>query len=330
METKFSHRDILRRNTPTPVLDAFPDAIFVPFLSDCRLERHKNYFKALTLRTEVIFLASDSISASGMPTELANSEVIVVRDIEPKHLFSATETRRHPRAIQFLASWDLDIKRNVAIFVAKQRGYKRIILHDSDVTIPEHAIHEIIGALDFVALAGPAIEEFPDTSVLGHLQRLNGDPEESFVTGAALGIHIPRAPIFFPCIYNEDWFAVYENALASELGLVGAAKQDEYSPLETGRAKREEFGDFIAEALFQARLPIGHADLNKESFWTNAKGVRLAELERLHQSLPFHIAREVLREMSATLISIDAHECVDFMRRWRLDKQAFANALELI
>jgi hypothetical protein len=76
--------------------------------------------------------------------------------------------------------------------------------------------------------------------------------QDVFVTGAVLGVHCNSLPLsFFPDIYNEDWFFFAREAAARKLPRVGQAKQAEYDPYATpDRARREEFGDLLAEGLY--------------------------------------------------------------------------------
>ncbi len=76
--------------------------------------------------------------------------------------------------------------------------------------------------------------------------------QDVFVTGAVLGVHCNNLPLsFFPDIYNEDWFFFAKEAAARRLPRVGTARQAEYDPFASPeRARREEFGDLLAEGLF--------------------------------------------------------------------------------
>ena len=76
--------------------------------------------------------------------------------------------------------------------------------------------------------------------------------QDVFVTGAVLGVHCNSLPLsFFPDIYNEDWFFFAKEAALRRLPRVGRARQLEYDPFATpDRARREEFGDLLAEGLY--------------------------------------------------------------------------------
>ena len=76
--------------------------------------------------------------------------------------------------------------------------------------------------------------------------------QDVFVTGAVLGVHCSSLPLsFFPDIYNEDWFFFAKEAAARRLPRVGQARQVPYDPFASPeRARREEFGDLLAEGLY--------------------------------------------------------------------------------
>ena len=96
------------------------------------------------------------------------------------------------------------------------------------------------------------VEQHPDNSVVCHARRLAGMSQDVFVTGAVLGVHCNNLPLsFFPDIYNEDWFFFAEEAAPRRLPRVGRARQLEYDPFANpDRARREEFGDLLAEGLY--------------------------------------------------------------------------------
>ena len=96
--------------------------------------------------------------------------------------------------------------------------------------------------------------EFPDNSVFCHARRLAQLPQDVFITGAVLGVNCSDLPLpFFADIYNEDWFFFAEAVAYRRLTKVGDAQQAEYDPYaEPTRASHEEFGDLIAEGLYEA------------------------------------------------------------------------------
>lgn len=146
---------------------------------------------------------------------------------------------------------DLSAKRNVGLLLARLHGWNKIVLVDDDITHMDN-IARLAGQLDRYQVAGMHVRQFPDNSVVCHARRLAGFAQDVFVTGAALGVHCNSLPLsFFPDIYNEDWFFFAREAAAGRLPRVGNARQLPYDPFAgPDRARREEFGDLLAEGLY--------------------------------------------------------------------------------
>jgi hypothetical protein len=133
---------------------------------------------------------------------------------------------------------------------------------------------------------------------------------------------------FFPNIYNQDWFFIMGMGDGLRVAVTGVMKQQQYDPFEdSDRARREEFGDCLAEGLFwllDHGLPLKRADvdhwmgfLGRRAFFIGclsdeiAKGkLDQAETERIQASLA--TAWNTLKE-------IDSRLCVEYVDRWRRD-----------
>jgi glycosyltransferase involved in cell wall biosynthesis len=148
---------------------------------------------------------------------------------------------------------DLSAKRNLGLLLARLHGLNKIVFIDDDVRLSRSDnIARLAKQLDKHQVAGMVVREYPDNSVVCHARRLAGAAQDVFVTGAVLGVHCNNLPLsFFPDIYNEDWFFFAEEAAARELPRVGQARQADYDPFATpDRARREEFGDLLAEGFY--------------------------------------------------------------------------------
>jgi hypothetical protein len=169
-----------------------------------------------------------------------------------KHPRSPTRTSAHEFQ-RANANWesDLSAKRNLGLLMARLHGWNKIAFIDDDVTHTDN-IARLAGELDKHQVAGMVVHQHPDNSVVCHARRDAGLAQDVFVTGAVLGVHCNSLPLsFFPDIYNEDWFFFAREAAARKLPRVGQAKQAEYDPYATpDRARREEFGDLLAEGLY--------------------------------------------------------------------------------
>lgn len=148
---------------------------------------------------------------------------------------------------------DLSVKRNLGLLLARLHGWNKIAFVDDDITLSRtDNIARLAGQLEAHQVAGMVVPRHPDNSVVCHARRLAGMSQDVFVTGAVLGVHCNSLPLsFFPDIYNEDWFFFAEEAATRRLPRVGKARQEEYDPFATpDRARREEFGDLLAEGLY--------------------------------------------------------------------------------
>ena len=194
------------------------------------------------------------------------------------------------------------------------------------------------------------VRRFPDNSVVCHARRLAGLTQDVFVTGAVLGVHCNSLPLsFFPDIYNEDWFFFAEEAAARRLPRVGEAMQDVYDPFRSpGRARREEFGDVLAEGLYAL---IREADpstpFNEQlqggttAYWSRFIDARHEVLTQTTMILEYRLdedpgnaqlcaALTSLAAAESQLSTISADVCIDFLAAWRADLsdwQRFSNGV---
>ena len=103
---------------------------------------------------------------------------------------------------------DLSLKRNLGLLLARLMRWEKIMFLDDDifdVTLTDLA--KISSQLDSHQVTGLISRLFPDNSVVCHANRLSGQGQDIFVTGAALGVNCAEDPLdFFPDVYNEDWF----------------------------------------------------------------------------------------------------------------------------
>jgi hypothetical protein len=187
-----------------------------------------------------------------------------------------------------------------------------------------------------------ACEEFPDNSVVCHARRLSGLAQDTFISGAALGVNCSDQPLpFFPDIYNEDWFFFSRLAARRELAKVGEATQAPYDPYKDPlRARQEEFGDLLAEgiyALFEDQPPeMEFADRLTEAteeFWKGFIESRWDGIvdtrERLTRRLDGVLSDAEQKETISAVACLEAAGnqlsrlrpalCVAFLKAWQSD-----------
>lgn len=146
-----------------------------------------------------------------------------------------------------------------------------------------------------------------------------------------LGVRCDDHPLgFFPDIYNEDWFFFSAEASARELTSAGEARQRQYDPFaDPGRARREEFGDLLAEGLYALFEEGRGLDCATRAYWNDYRDVRgtlitdiLCRLDEDDSNLSWQ-ARGSLAEAHQQLKEISADDCVDFLDAWRHDRETF-------
>jgi hypothetical protein len=235
---------------------------------------------------------------------------------------------------------DLSAKRNLGLLLARLHGWHKIAFVDDDVTLSQtDNVARLAGQLDQHQVAGMVVRDYPDNSVVCHARRLAGLWQDVFVTGAVLGVHCNSLPLsFFPDIYNEDWFFFAREAAAHKLPRVGHARQLPYDPFATSdRARREEFGDLLAEGLYAL---IGEQDPNVPfddqfcgatgTYWSRFIEARRHAITEASTVLEGFVDRDAdkcrvssavasLKAAESQLDTITADLCVNFIQAWRDD-----------
>lgn len=252
---------------------------------------------------------------------------------------------------------DLSLKRNLGLLLARLHGWGKILFLDDDIRVPGHptplaipaATARLLAAdLDVRQIAGLRCPTFPDNSVVCHARRLAGLPQDTFVSGATLGVNCNDKPVpFFPDQYNEDWFFFSAHAAQRDLGLVGNATQEPYNPyVDPQRAREEEFGDLLAEGLYalfeQQPAEMGYDDRVEaadELYWKRFTQARSEMLDETKTRLMTTIQRSRnVVECSAAINSIKAakHQlsqlspaiCAEFVQAWTADMHDWQQATQ--
>jgi hypothetical protein len=247
---------------------------------------------------------------------------------------------------------DLSAKRNLGLLLARLHGWNKIAFVDDDVTLSQtDNIARLAGQLDKYQVAGMVVRRHPDNSVVCHARRLAGLSQDVFITGAVLGVHCNSLPLsYFPDIYNEDWFFFAEEAAARRLPRVGNARQAEYDPFASPeRARREEFGDLLAEGLYALigteRPSVSFDEQLRsatEGYWSRFLEARREVLAGTMTLLSAFLDKDpdnyqvtsALASLAAAESQLDraitAELCVDFLETWQADLndwQRFSNGV---
>lgn len=211
---------------------------------------------ALALDRPLVTFHSGTATTAAMAEDYLPAKVdLIAIDVLPREELGlpALATRELLGNGIFRRKSDLSIKRNLAIVLARQLGWSRILYLDDDITdLSADDVERASGLLDKYNVVGFRIGGYPDNSVVCHAYREAGGRQDSFVGGGALAVHVSRSDSFFPDIYNDDWFYLLDgNERVQPTAITGEVKQYEYDPFQNpDRARSEELGDVLAEGLY--------------------------------------------------------------------------------
>jgi hypothetical protein len=232
---------------------------------------------------------------------------------------------------------DTSGKRNAGLALSHMVGWERVVFLDDDITVPDPLdLRRAVAALRDHDGVGLHIGGYPDNSVVCHAYRETGGWQQTFVGGGALAVPACRTDSFFPEIYNEDWLFLLGDTGLRRTTVVGEAKQEPYDPFaDPKRARREEFGDVLAEGIFallDQGLRIQDAD---EAYWASSLHQRrslidgiLARVERTGAVVSDKGAMvEALKAARGRLLLIKPATCVAYLRAWQTDRATWRTYL---
>jgi hypothetical protein len=233
------------------------DAIVMPASRNPACLRFATWL-ASKLSSPILVLCSGEALAgisevSAMFTHAASLAVALPRSLElPILQFRSSDVIAKP-SLRYV---DINTKRNLGLITGRLLGWRRILLLDDDITgLDPLAVGVAAGHLlnSDMRLVGWRSIEFPDNSVVRHARRALGHDTGVFLGGAALLVDLEAPLSFFPpAVSNGDWLFMHDAAVGAVLGEAGEVRQLPYDPFATpGRAYGEEFGELLAEGLFQ-------------------------------------------------------------------------------
>lgn len=233
---------------------------------------------------------------------------------------------------------DLSDKRNLGLLLARLAGWDSVMFLDDDIyDLGPSDVDSAVSLLDRYRAAGLDNAGFPDNSVVCHAHRAVGGVQDQFVGGGALAVSPLRTRSFFPRIYNDDWFFVIGQSVPPQLAVTGKMKQAAFDPFaDPGRARREEFGDCLAEGLYW--LLDRHRGLEgaDRQYWKHFLSRRRRFLDRLlwlaNRPVDHRVPRErllaSLEAAKATNALITADLCAEYVARWRSDLRTWRRHLD--
>ncbi len=337
-ETAFhhqSHQRLLREPADPAPGGRGIDAIVVPTI------RPPEYLTeaatlALALDRPLVTLHSKGTTAQMARDHLPATVDLIPIDLRPREELSLPLLATCKLLLStddgiFTRKSDLSTKRNLALVLARQLGWSRILYLDDDITgLTADDVERASSLLDSFNAVGFRIGGYPDNSVVCHAYREAGGLQDSFVGGGALAVEIGRCDSFFPDIYNDDWFYLLDgNERLQPTAITGEVKQYEYDPFKNPeRARSEELGDVLAEGLYWLLDQGGSiADAN-QAHWQNFLLWRRSFIEAVEAMVHASDCSDadkdrMLRALKASrgrLARITPEFCESYLHAWLADR----------
>jgi hypothetical protein len=225
--------------------------------------------------------------------------------------------------------WDLPTKRNYVLWYARRNKLRNILLLDDDIRgITSSILKQGASALERFSLCGLFVDDFPDTSVVGHINIASGDSEWTFISGNSLFVRADLNLGFFPPIYNEDWIFLTPHLIESQVAVIGNIQQKHYDPfVDPSLAALQEPGEVIAEGMF--------ALLHAQAYDRRFDHVTWRELLKLRREWITTLLQRSLqsRQQSAATMAlrrceeITERDCVQFIEDWERDCELWSSIL---
>jgi len=297
------------------------DAIFIPFKA--RSAYVNDILAELQWYKGPLYLMPSDDSDMEFIQHHASQKVqeLKVVDNDYKIFYCNLMTSKHNHTSRYDSAWDLPEKRNYALLHARTKGYKRILLIDDDIRrLSEQIVFSGSHMLDDYKVTGCFVEDFPDTSIFGHLEIAAGGKVNTFLSGSFLFIRPFDVQSFFPYIYNEDWLFMLPCIIERSICSFGSIKQVPYDPFANiEKMAFQEFGEIIAEGLYRLLELNRYGERHSQKTWKDVIRDRRDTLCSLEQSLRHVEYQNVLGAIRQANTSIDADACVKFVTDWEAD-----------
>jgi len=292
------------------------EAIFIPY------RNNKQNINSLLLELKwydgIIYLipSNENDSHDISLDKFNNVKILYMYNNDFNLFFKQLNTTKHKFIISPYTEWDLPQKRNYAIWFSIYNKFTKILFIDDDIRgISSSLLERGASNLDRYTIVGCFVENFPDTSIVGHLEISSGNEIKCFISGSFLFIKPFNTYSFFPLIYNEDWIFMVQYIINKEVCSIGTIYQVPYDPF-TSQQKIifQEFGEIIAEGLF--------AIINKKLFEFRYNYDLWCEILSNRQNLLFKLKKIISNSLQKQLLDtaieqnykIHPRDCIDYIK----------------
>ncbi len=305
------------------------DAVFIPvrgrphYLSQLLADLPESDTPIFLLPTD----PSDLVDVQGQ----RKGAIHVLQMTDPEFLALLQQMRcpTHVFSTAYSSAWDLPAKRSYALWYARIHHMQRILLLDDDIRgLAAAPLPTAVRALSSFTIAGFFVEDFADTSALGHVEIALGDSVSTFLSGSCLFVRSDGDTGFFPPIYNEDWLFMAPEIATRHVCSVGRIRQKPYDPFANpSLASFQEFGEVLADGLFALVACGRYGDRFTLETWRELLDLRRKALAEIASrcSDPRHVA--VVMAARATFESVTEWDCLRFVTDYELDRYLWNRTL---
>jgi hypothetical protein len=301
------------------------DAIYIPFKH--RIEYVKTLLNELNpFEGPIYLLPTDDFNLQSFDSFLVrNTQVLALEDSSYRSFYTNLLTSKHRHTKKYNEIWDLPLKRNFVIQHALKMDYKKILLVDDDIrSISKQCLAFGANCLEDYVLAGCFVEDFLDTSVLGHLEKAAGEHIDPFLSGSFLFVRPHAVKGFFPCLYNEDWLFMIPHIMNGSICLFGSIRQVEFDPFsDMSRPLFQEFGEVMIEGLYALLAGKQYGHRHETKAWSDVIFQRREILRSLSVRLSEAKHQKTIATMLAANSEITPDDCCKFVLDWETDLESW-------
>lgn len=258
---------------------------------------------------EVVLLFSDDVAEWASYYKDSRIRIELVKKTEFCQSFKNTNINSF---VKWRPDFDIPIKRNYALYDAKNRKAKYIWMLYDDIIISRENYLSALCALKYgKAVVGFHVTEFPDISTVDHVERIiyKMNPCIS-MTGSCMFFNIEKIQGYFPNVYNEDLFFCMQQLKPDEVVSGGVVKQTKSTPwLDLNRVRHEQFGDFMYNAFKKRFINPGLGLIE----WSQEKEIQLSRVANLSVCTSNHILKKVLFVAEEAIRNINVNEVKQFI-----------------